>query len=197
MMDVTQTRAFLGLQQLHIAGVYDAFSRVPLALTVFDRRPAATDVARLFRRCARAFAAPRYLITDRGGEFGGKVFRGAVGRLGSRQRFASADCIYATARLERFWRTLKDSLALPFFAPLTQKDLERRLELALGHHLLFRPHQGLKGATPAEAFLGCEPACSRAVSPPRGRPGEKTPEAPFAIELLDPANERFPVLIAA
>jgi transposase InsO family protein len=197
MMDVTQIQAFLGLQQCHITGVYDAFSRVTLAFTVFDRRPAARDMARLFRGCARVFAPPRYLITDRGGEFVAKFFRRAVGRLGSRQRLAAADSIYATARLERFWRTLKDSLALPFFAPLTQEELERTIELALDHYLLFRPHQGLEGATPVEAFLGSEPACTRAVSPPRARSEQKAPAAPFAIDHLDPADQRFPFPITA
>lgn len=197
MMDVTQVRTFLGLRQFHVAGVYDAFSRVPLALTVFDRRPAAPDMARLVRSCARAFAAPKYLITDLGGEFTGRIFLRTVARTGIRQRFASKDNLYATARLERFWRTLKESLSLPLVPPLTRDDLERRVELALVHYLLFRPHQGLGGATPAEAFAGSEPACTRAVSPPRGRPGEKTPTAPFITAYLDPATERFPVLIAA
>ena len=50
MMDVTQVQTFLDLRQFHVAGVYDAFSRVPLALTVFDRRPNAPDMARLVRR---------------------------------------------------------------------------------------------------------------------------------------------------
>jgi transposase InsO family protein len=197
MMDVTQVQAFLGLQQLHVAGVYDAFSRVPLALTVFDRRPRAGDMARLFRSCARAFAPPKYLITDRGGEFTGKVFLRAVARRGTCQRFASQDNLFATARLERFWRTLKQSLSLRLAAPLTREDLEQRIELALLHYLLFRPHQGLGGATPAEAFLEREPACTRAVSPPRGRPGEKTAAAAFAVAYLDPVGERFPVLAAA
>lgn len=197
MMDVTQVQTFLGLHQFHVAGVYDAFSRAPLALTVFDRRPTARDMARLLRRCARAFATPRYLITDLGGEFIAKVFRRAVSRLGARQRFASKDNLYATARLERFWRTLKQSVSFRLAAPLTREDLERRIEVALSHYLLFRPHQGLGGATPAEAFVGCEPACTRALSPPRARAGEITPKAPFAVAFLDPATRRFPVLIAA
>jgi transposase InsO family protein len=197
MMDVTQVQTFLGLRQLHVAAVYDGFSRVPLALTVFDRRPTALDMARLVRRCARTFAPPRYLITDLGGEFIAKAFRRAVSRLGTRQRFASKDNLYATARLERFWRTLKQSISLRLTAPLTREDLERRIEMALVHYLLFRPHQGLGGATPAEAFLGCEPACTRAISPPRAGPGEMTPRAPFAVAFLDPATRRFPVLIAA
>jgi hypothetical protein len=100
------------------------------------------------------------------------MFAKAVGRLGIRHRFASALNLYATARLERFWRTLKDTASLRLHRPATIQDLERRLEIATGHYVLFRPHQGLCGATPAEAFLGAQPACGKALSPPRGRHGE-------------------------
>ncbi len=94
-------------------------------------------------------------------------------------------------------RTLKDNASLRLQRPLTMKDLERRLETTLTHYLCFRPHQGLDGATPAEAFLGLEPASKRAVPPPRGRPGEGSINAPFAVAFLDPERAAFPVLVAA
>ena len=105
--------------------------------------------------------------------------------------------IHATARLERFWRTLKDAAELRLRRPLTIQDLERRLEIALAHYVVFRPHQGLHGATPAEALLGVHPACANALSPPRGRPGEGSGDSPFCVEYLDPRNRRFPVLKSA
>jgi hypothetical protein len=103
----------------------------------------------------------------------------------------------ATARLERFWRTLKDDASLRLQPPLTIEDLEERLETTLTHYVLIRPHQGLHGATPAEAFMGREPACLRATSPPRGRPGEGPREPPFVIDFLDREKQAFPVLTAA
>jgi transposase InsO family protein len=51
-------------------------------------------------------------------------------------------------RLERFWRTLKELLGLRFRRPLLKEDLERRVAYALAFYALFRPHQGLMGATP-------------------------------------------------
>jgi hypothetical protein len=54
-------------------------------------------MARLLAATARAFGAPKYLITDLGGEFRGRVFARVVGRLGIRQRFASALNVHATA----------------------------------------------------------------------------------------------------
>lgn len=192
MMDVTEIRAFLGGQVFHMAGVFDAFSRAPLALEVTECKPGAARMARLLRSAVRVFGVPRYLITDLGGEFRGGVFRKVVARLGVRQRFASALNIHATARLERYWKTIKDTASLRLRRPLTIDDLERRLEPALTHYLLFRPHQGLHGITPAEAFCGVEPP--KAVSPPRGRLGDGLSEPPLTVGYLDPASRAFPIL---
>ena len=197
MMDVTLVKQLLG-QDLYVAAVFDAFSRVPLVLSASQRKPGAADMARLLRRAAGALLHPKYVITDLGGEFTGKAFRNAVSRIGARQRFASADSIRATARLERFWRTLKETARLyRLFLPLTIGDLEERLALALHHYLLFRPHEGLGGATPAEVFRGLDPAHQRAVRPPRDRPGATGAVLPFRVALCDPKNARFPILVAA
>jgi hypothetical protein len=77
---------------------------------------------------------------------------------------------------------------------LILEDLERRLELALTYYLCFRPHQGLHGSTPGEAFLGTEPAGHKAASPPRARRGEGEKDAPFTIGFLDRANRDLPIL---
>lgn len=197
MMDVSEVRQLLG-PSLQMAAVFDAFSRVPLVLRVFDAKPGSRDMADLLKRAVRAFGSPKYLITDRGGEFEGGVFRKAVSRFGIVQRFATADSLNATERLERFWRTLKEAARLRgLWLPLNWADLERRLEVALLFYVCFRPHEGLQGAAPAEAFLGVAPAHLSATQPPRGRPGEGPREAPFQIEYLDSKTRSFPVLKAA
>lgn len=182
MMDVTVVKSFLGMSELHVAGVLDGFCRVPLALQVFESKPKASQIARLLTLTARGFGKPKYLITDLGGEFTARLFAKTAARLGIVQRFAARDNLYATARLERFWRTMKGSAGLRLQFPLTRQDLERRLEPTLAYYLLFRPHQGLSGATPAESFLGLAPAYTRAGSPPRARSGDGPGAAPFTIE---------------
>ena len=197
MMDVSQVHQFLG-PDLFMAAVFDAFSRMPLAVEVFPRPPKAWQMARLLRWVVGRLARPKYLITDLGGEFTGEAFRKAVRRFGILQRFASKDNLYATARLERFWRTLKESARLYRLGlPLTLADLEERLAVALFHYVCFRPHEGLQGATPHEAFFGLNPACRETIEPPRGRPGEQSPRPPFAMRYLDPPGSRFPVLTSA
>ena len=103
MMDISEVKQFLG-PTLQMATVFDAFSRVPLMLQVFDQTPDGPDMARLLRAAARAFGRPKYLITDKGGQFVAGAFRKAARRLGAQHRFAATDSILATARLERFWR---------------------------------------------------------------------------------------------
>jgi hypothetical protein len=105
-MDVTEVQAFLG-GTLHVAAVFDAFSRVPLAVQTFERRPGASTMARLLKTAARGFPRPKYLITDLPeASFADGSSGTLAARLGIVQRFASKDNIYATARLEHFWRTL-------------------------------------------------------------------------------------------
>jgi len=197
MMDVTQIRQFLGTE-LHLAAVFDAHSRVPLLLRAFDAMPGAADMAALLRHAGRAFGSPRYLVTDLGGEFTGALFAPAVAGRDILHRSASADNSKATARLERFWRSLKEMAGLRGLQlALTVDDLERRIELALLHYLCFRSHEGLGGATPVEVFLDLEPAHLSAIEPPRGMPGEGGGEAPFRLAFLDESSRRFPVLTQA
>lgn len=191
MVDVTEVQASLG-GTLHVAGVFDAFSRVPLVLQTFERKPGASAMARLLEKAVRAFGKAEYVITDQGGEFDG-LFRKTVARLGIIQRFGTVGHIFATARLERFWRTLKETANLNDDRPLTVEDLERRLERTLTYYLCFRPHQGLNGATPAEAFVGV-PSPEIVASPPRGRRGEGPSESPFTIAFVDIGNGSFPIL---
>jgi len=148
MMDVTIVKSFLGLSELHVAGVFEAFSRAPLSLQVFDTKPKASDMVRLLKRARRAFGQPKHLITDLGSEFTARILAKSLSRLGIVQRFTSSHNLYATAR----------------------------------------------GATPAEAFLGIEPAHHSAGSPPRERSRERLQSPPFTVEYLDQPERRFPIL---
>jgi transposase InsO family protein len=199
MMDVTLVRSFLNGQhgEIHVAAVFDAFSRAPLVVQTFVAKPGASAMARLLKIAAHAFGTAKYVITDQGREFTGKVFRRTASRLGTRQRFGTVGRLFATARLERFWRTLKETAQLRPDEPLTIADLERRLETTLAHYVCFRAHQGLSGATPAEAFLGVDPAVGRAVSPPKGSPGDQRDGPRFSVGFLDPDRRAFPVLLTA
>jgi hypothetical protein len=46
-------------------------------------------------------------------------------------------------------------------------------------------------------LLGLDSAAQRAVSPPRGRPGEGLLDLPFAVDFLARQHRALPILIAA
>jgi transposase InsO family protein len=193
MLDVSEVRQLLG-GTLYMAAVFDAFSRVPLAVATLDRKPRGSDMAALLKRAAVAFQAPRYVITDLGPEFVARSFTRTARRLGAQVRYASAHNIHATACLERFWLTLKQTARFNLlYAPIDRAEMEARLARVLSFYVCSRPHEGLGGATPAEAFLELVPAHEFARQPPRGRPGEGPPRLPLQVEHLDP-DGTLPVL---
>lgn len=193
MMDVTEFKTLFGARTLYFAAVFDAFSRLPLAGMTFAAKPGGAAMARLFRRAALAFGPPRYLITDLGGEFTAGVFKRTVGRLGTKQRFASADNIRATARLERFWKTLKQIARVRLLPPLDLADLEQRISHALAYYAVHRPHSGLENRTPLQAFLNA--AARPQLRLPRGRRGESSSSPPLRIGFVPSACGDLGVLM--
>ena len=101
------------------------------------------------------------------------------------------------AIIERFWLNLKMALSgFPFKRPLLWEDLDRAVHYSLIHYALHRPHQALRGATPAEVYAGRRPAHRSAKHPPRGKPGQRVSQPPFRIAHLDPEG-RLPILVKA
>jgi len=134
-----------------------------------------------------------HFISDHARCFTGQVFRRKLLRLGVKQRFGAVGRKGSIALIERLWRTLKDTLGLRLLRPSAAEDLMEKVEMGLAHYSYCRPHQGLGGATPAEAYFGRTPAHLSAIPPPRGRPGEVPMVLPFRIEYLD-AERLLPVL---
>lgn len=190
MMDVTEFKTLFGASTLHFAAVFDAFSRLPLVGMTFASKPGGASMARLFKIAVAAFGWPKYVITDLGGEFIAGVFQKTVARLGVNPRFASADNIHATARLERFWKTLKQITGVRLVPPLNLADLEVRLSRALAYYALHRPHTSLGNRTPMQTFLGTSAQALRRL--PRGKRGEPCRPSPLGITLLSSGG--FPVL---
>lgn len=174
--------------------VFDAFSRMPLLARVFLKEPSSPEIARFVSKAAQRCGPPRHFVSDRGPCFVGRVFRGALRRLGVKPRSGAIGKKGSIALIERLWRTLKDDLGLRSLRPLVAEDLLEKVELGLVHNAYFRPHQALGGATPAEIYFGRTPAHLSAIPPPRGGPGEGPMDSPFRIEYLD-AERLLPVLV--
>jgi transposase InsO family protein len=194
--DITHVKGLFGLISFKVAAVFDAFSRMPLALRVFRREPGGEEIVRLLLAAVRRHGKPRHFVTDQGPQFIAPVLRQTLHALGIRQRVGAVGEKGSIALLERWWSTLKHSLQLPFFRPLTQRVLEQRLAYFVEHYSYFRPHLALDGRTPAEVFFAWPASCAQAKSPPRARSGEPAPSLPVKIDFLDP-DHRHPILFMA
>jgi len=194
MIDLTEIPGLFRIFSFKLAVVIDVFSRMPLAARVFLGEPGAEAVAALVTRATSSHGAPRHFVSDQGAQFTAEAFRASLKTLGIRQRFGAIGKTGSIAIVERLWRTLKEALGLGSLKPLTRQALERRLKTGLLHYAYLRPHQALAGATPAEVYFGITPAHLSAVSPPRGRPGQRSAGLGLVGVHFDP-ERRLPVLI--
>jgi putative transposase len=196
MADLTEIRSFLGLIRLKLAAVIDVFSRMPLAYAVFLSEPSAEQMLDVLDQAMRVHGRPRHFVSDQGSQFTAGILKETLEALSIRQRFGAIGQYGSIAIMERFWRTLKLLLDIKLFPPLSKPQLETRVELALAYYAVYRPHQGLDGATPAEVYLNLEPAAHRAVRPPRMHQRDPTAVEgfPFEVVYLDP-ERRLPILI--
>jgi putative transposase len=194
-LDLTAIPAFLGSAPRHLAVLLDSASRLPLASKVFENRPNVEQMTAFVESVFARLGTPKYLIADRDGCFIARAFQERIDAWHVRLRFCSAEHHRANARLERFWSTLKNVLLRldPPLELLSSEELESAIDRALRYYAFHRPHSGLAGSTPAEAYQAMTPANALAVHPPRGRRGDAPVPMPVLLEYLD-GDRRLPFL---
>lgn len=180
---------------LHLVVVLDACSRLPLAATIRLSEPAAAVVIALLDRAIRTHGRPRHLVTDQGAQFTAPDFRAFVKSECIRMRYGKVGETHSLGFIDRFFRTLKDSLSLRSIRPWNLRDFRRRLTAALIHYAYLRPHTSLGGFTPIETYYGIRRHRRYPVSPPRGSVGDLHTDIPFDFVFLDPENRAFPALV--
>jgi hypothetical protein len=104
--------------------------------------------------------------------------------------------LHATARLERFWRTLKQLIGYRISFPADIHDLDAQLAPVLAFYLQ-KPHKGLAGQAPIDAFKGIMAKATSAIRAPRGVRGEGSTTPPARVSFFDPVHHRLPFLVAA
>ncbi len=195
LMDITRVPLIFKWLYVHVAVVLDAFSRLPLAHELFLCEPSGPAMVALLGRAIRDHGRPRHLVTDHGPQFTSDEFRGFVTQQGLLPRYGAVGEFHSIGLIDRFFRTLKESLSLRFFRPWNPRELKRRLAAALVHYAYVRPHTSLEGRTPIEAYYGIRGHLPRPVAPPRGRAGEPGPGVPFDFVFLDSEHRALPILV--
>src|SRR5512140_1746141 len=109
MVDLTDVKGLFGLVTFKVAAVVDAFSRMPLSVRVFSKEASALEVARFVSKAARRHGRSAHFVSDHARCFTGQIFRRKLLWLG--------------VKIERLWRTLKDTLGLRLLRPLVAEDL--------------------------------------------------------------------------
>jgi putative transposase len=151
-----------------LAVVLDHYSRRVLGFAVFVRQPTSAQVRRFLGQViGKAGAAPRHLVTDQGKQFTSGGFRSWCRRHDIRQRLGAVGQRGSIAVVERFWRTLKESLRASTQVPLARRPFHRDVQLAVAWYNGHRPHMTLRAATPDEVYFARRPACRQPRFEPR------------------------------
>jgi transposase InsO family protein len=156
---------------------------------VFFKEPTANEMAGIIQAASKKHGLPKHFISDQGSQFTSLLFREILIliRRGIKQRFRAIGKTASIAIIERFWRTMKEMLLLRLRPPLSTHDLWRRLEVGLVYYALWKPHQGLSGATPGEMYYGRRPAHIEAKRPRRAYElKDESDQQLFEISYLDP-----------
>ena len=94
--------------------VVDHFSRRVMGYVLFAKEPNSQDIqAFLGRTISQNKATPKYIISDKGGQFSCGGFEDWCDRKGIIPRYSSTGRKNATAVIERFFRTMKEVLFSP------------------------------------------------------------------------------------
>jgi len=135
-----------------IVAVVDHYSRQIMALDAYFSQPSESEVrALLDRAVASAGRAPRYTVTDQGGQFG-DGYRQWCRSHDVRPRFVAIGQSGSIALIERFMLTLKEECTRRLLVPLRLADLRAELSLFATWYGSHRPHQSLGGRTPSEVY---------------------------------------------
>jgi putative transposase len=179
-----------------VFGIIDHGSRAVLSLSPVVRRNGLVLLGKLLIAMG-SYGLPRSVRTDNEAVFKSLIFTVILKSLGVRQQFTALASPWQNGRIERFWRTLKFELQTKARQSIAQGiAVQTRMKFAsvaaMGCLLEAfkdsynggRPHQSLKGATPATVWNGqvtkarekldvAKPATTRRQKQPRAPPAPK------------------------
>ena len=146
---------------LRIHGLLDDASRYVIALEAHHTE-CESDMLGVFADAIRRRGTCDVLYLDNGATYRGEALRLACERLGTTLLHARPYDPQARGKMERFWRTLRDS-CLDFLGSVSSlHDVNVRLWAFLDEHYHQAPHASLMGRNPSVAYA----ASTRTLTPP-------------------------------
>lgn len=137
---------------MYLVAIVDWFSRRVLAWELSNTLDAAFCVRALRRALAAAGRAPEIMNTDQGVQFTSEEWVGALKQRGISISMDGKGAWRDNRIIERFWRTVKyEDVYLRSYAD--GQELRGGLSAFIGRYNSRRPHQGLAGVTPDEAYF--------------------------------------------
>ena len=153
----------------HLALVLDHYPRMLLAFRLLRREPSAADVCALLdEAAARAGTAPKYIVSDQGGQFQDDYRAWCKGR-GVKPRFGAVGEHGSIAILERFILSLKQEFLRRIHVPASHGAMTAAVCAYQEWYNEHRPHSALAGRTPREMLDGAPAPGERERIEPRTR----------------------------
>jgi len=136
---------------IRVHGLLDDCSRYVIALEARESEQE-IDMLSIFMRALRTHGKPDALYLDNGSTYSGEALKTACGRLGISLLHAKPYDPQARGKMERFWRTLRESCLSHLGHVASIDDVNARLATFLKRHYQDEPHAGLLGASPTKVY---------------------------------------------
>jgi len=146
-LDLTQVRVLWLRYQ--VAAIIDGHSRMIVALQAYKNTPTTDAMLGLIDTAAKQHEKPRFLITDRGGQFQHR-FRKAIKSRGITHTRGQPRNWQFNAKVERLFWSLKRWCCCAIM-PFHIQAIQERLDQYAAWHNRYRPHAALGRSTPFEA----------------------------------------------
>jgi putative transposase len=162
-MDLTSLPLTNG-ESVPIWGIVDHGSRAVLQLEPMERFNSLILLGKLIQSFGE-YGMPKAVRSDNASVFRTLLFRFVLGLLGIEQQFTQLHSPWQNGRIERFWRTLKETLGtnarsftsgarileeqMRFASTTAMREVLQEFQI---FYNFSRPHQSLKGHTPAQVW---------------------------------------------
>jgi len=149
---------FLPEKSQPVLGILDHGTRPILHLAELRTR-STIAILRVLLDLFERFGRPKFFRTDNESIFSSPILTTALWTLGIRHQRTDPFCPWQNGRIERFFGTFKERILRWWEEAGVPNEVQPDLDVLRTWYNHVRPHQGLGGVTPAEAWAGQRSLC--------------------------------------